>query len=119
MKIIADSPHEWQKSLFTVTNVYFISYTLYYVINTQILWELSSSAHFAIAAKGDLSWSSIVTSPQLICDVMRTRNTGIVTSYFSIVIARANWHKGDLHWWITAVNIDISPPGIHGLACIK
>ena len=64
-------------------------------------------------------WPSIVTSSQLICDVTRTQNTGIVTSYSSIVIARTNWRKGDLHWWITAVNIDISPPGIHGLACKK
>ena len=48
-------------------------------MNTQIRWELSSSAHFAIVAKGSLFWTSIVTSPQLICDVMRTRNTGIVT----------------------------------------
>ena len=62
---------------------------------------------------------SIVTSPQLICDVTRMRDTGIVTSYSSIVIARANWRKGDLHWSITAVNIDIPPPGIHVLACKK
>ena len=48
-------------------------------MNTQIRWELSSSAHFAIVAKGGLFWTSIVTSQQLICDVMRTRNTGIVT----------------------------------------
>ena len=27
--------------------------------------------------------------------------------------------KGDLHYWITAVNIDFSPSGIHGLACKK
>ena len=76
---------------------HFISYTLAYVMNTQIRWKLSSSAHFAIVAKGGFFWPSIVTSPQLICDVMRTRNTGIVTSYLSIVIARANWRKGDLH----------------------
>ena len=38
-------------------------------------------------------WPSIMTSPQLICDIMRTRNTGIVTSYLSIVIARANWRR--------------------------
>ena len=70
---------------------YFISYTLFYVMNT------SSSARFAIVAKGGLFWPSIVTSPQLICDVMQTRNIGIMTSYLSIVIARANWRKGDLH----------------------
>ena len=70
-------------------------------------------------SRGGLFWSNIVMSPQLICDVMKTRKTGIVTSYLSIVIARANWRKGDLLWWITAVNIVISPPGIHGLACKK
>ena len=50
---------------------------------------------------------------------MRTRDTSIVTSYLSIVLARANWRKGDLHKWITTVNIDFSSPGIHGLACKK
>ena len=59
--------------------------------------KLSSSADFAIVAKGGLFWLGIVTSPQLICDVTRRRHTGIVTSYSSIVIARANWRKGDLH----------------------
>ena len=57
-----------------------------------------------------------VTSPQLICDVTRT---SIVTPCSSIVLARANWREGDLHWWITPVNIDFSPPGINGLACKK
>ena len=45
--------------------------------------------------------------------------TGIVTSYLSIVLARADWRKCNLHQWITTVNIDFSPPGIHGLACKK
>ena len=45
----------------------------------------------------DRSWINIVTSSQLICDVMRTRHIGIVTSYSSFVLARANWDKGDLH----------------------
>ena len=39
-------------------------------------------------------WLSIVTPPQLICDITRT---SIVTSYSLIVLAHANWHKGDLH----------------------
>ena len=64
-------------------------------------------------------WLNIVTSSQLICGVTRTRGTGIVTSYSSIVLARANWRKGDLHKWITIVNIDFSPSGIHGLVCKK
>ena len=33
---------------------YFISYMLFYVMNTKIRLELSSSAHFAIVAKGGL-----------------------------------------------------------------
>ena len=50
---------------------------------------------------------------------MRTGDTGIVTSYSLIVIARANRRKSDPHWWITAVNVDIPPRGVHGLACKK
>ena len=97
----------------------FISYTLFYVLNTPFLCKQSSIAHFAIVHNDGLFWLNIVTSSQLICDVTRTGGTGIVTSYSSIVIARANWRKGDLHWWITTANFDFSPPGIHGLACKK
>ena len=43
--------------------------------------------------------------------------TSIVTSYSLIVLAHANWRKGDLHEWITTVNNDFSPHGIHSLAC--
>ena len=75
-------------------------------------------ADFAIVAKDTLFWPSIVTSPQLIYDVTQTC-TSIVTSSSLIVLARSNWRKGDLHKWITTVNIDFSPPGIHGLACKK
>ena len=41
--------------------------------------------HFVVAKDG-LLWLNIVTSSQLICDVTRTRGTGIVTSYWSIVL---------------------------------
>ena len=54
-------------------------------------------ADVAIVAKDGLFWLSIVTSPQLICDLTRTRGAGIVTSYSSIVLARANWNEDDLH----------------------
>ena len=60
-----------------------------------------------------------MTSPQLICDVARTWGTGTVTLYSSIILARANWRKGDLHKCITIVNIDFSPPVIYGLSCMK
>ena len=55
----------------------------------------------------------MVTSPQFICEVTRAWGTGNVTSYSLIVVARVSWRKGDL----TTVNIDFSPPGIHGLTC--
>ena len=120
------SENDWQitsrvtkKSLFTVTNVLFYFLHAICILNTSFRYKQSSIAHFAIVARDGLFWLNIVTSSQLICDVTRTRGTGIVTSYSSIVLARANWHKGDLHQWITTVNIDISPPGIHGLACHK
>ena len=59
-----------------------------------------------------------MTSPHLICDIT-PYGTGIVAPYLSIVLARANWHKNDLHQWITTVNIDFSPLGSHGRACNK
>ena len=59
-------------------------------------------------------WPSIVMSPQLTRGVTKTRGTGTVTSYPSIV-AHTNWRKVDIHQWITT---DLSPPpGIHGVAC--
>ena len=97
---------------------HFIFYTLSCPEHTTLLKQFSI-ADFTIVAKDGLFWLKIVTSQQLIYDVTRTGDTGIVTSYSSIVPARANWHKGDLHQWKTAVNIDFSPPGIHGLACKK
>ena len=86
-----------EKSSFTVTNVvFYFSHAILCHEHTNPL-KLSSNAHFAIVVKDGLFWLSIMTSPQLICDVTRTRDTGIVTSYSSIVIARVNWRKGDLH----------------------
>ena len=99
--------HEWKsllssltsdkKSLFTVTNVsfYFLHAILCHEPTNPLRLIIERS--FRHCCQGGLFWPSIVTSPQLICDVMRTRNTGIVMSYLSIVIARANWHKGELH----------------------
>ena len=76
---------------------HFISYTLSYVPERTIPLKKITIADFAIVAKDGLFWFSIVTSLQLICDVTRTRVTAIVTAYSSVVLARANWHKGDLH----------------------
>ena len=49
----------------------------------------------------------------------RKHGTSIVMSYLSTVLAHANWHKGDLHWWIITANIEFSPSSIHGLPCKK
>ena len=85
-----------QKSLFTVINVLF--YFLHAILCPQQFCQAQLSiADFAIAAKDGRFWLSIVPSPQLICDVMRTWGTGIVKSYSLIFLARATWHKGDLH----------------------
>ena len=98
------SDNHWQitsrvtkKSLFTITNVlfYFLHAILY--LEHTVPLKKTSIAHFAIVARDGLFWLNIVTSSQLICDVKRTRGTGIVTSYSSIVLARANWRKGDIH----------------------
>ena len=98
---------------------YVTSNTPFYVLNTQLRKNQLSIADFAIVTRDGIFWLSIVTSLQLICDVTRTWGTGIVASYSSIVLARANWGKGDPHLCTTTVNIDFAPPSIHGLACKK
>ena len=122
MIFTSDEVTHWQitsqvtkKLLFTVTIV------LFYFLHTiscpkhRILLKTSSIAHFAIVAKDDLFWLSIVMSPQLLSDIMGTRFTSTVMSYSSIVLAK--WRKGYLHKWIATMNIDFSLPGIHCLAC--
>ena len=106
-----------QKSLFMVTNVLF--HFLHAILCPEHTMPLKQLliADFAIVPKDGLSWLSIVTSPELICDIMRTLGTGTVTSYPSIVPACPNWHKSDLHLWITTAIIDFSPSGIHGFVC--
>ena len=86
-----------QKSLYTVTNVLF--YFLHVIACPQNTFFLKTiiDRSFHICRQGRSFWLGIETSPQLICDVKRTRNTSIVTSYSSIVLARANWRKGDLN----------------------
>ena len=86
-----------QQSLLMVTNE--LSYFSHAILCTKHNIPLKQLlvADFAIVGKDGLFWPSIVTSPQLICDVTRTWGTGIVTSYSSIVLARANLRKGDLH----------------------
>ena len=80
------SKNHWQiasrvtlKSLFTVTNVlFYFLHSIWCPEHTIPLKQLSI-ADFAIVAKGSLFWFSILAS------------------YSPIVLARANWRKGDLH----------------------
>ena len=76
-----------KRSFFMVMNVLFYSLHAFYFLNTQICQKQSSIAHFAIVTKDGLFWLSIVTSPQLICDITQTRGTSIVMSYSWIVLA--------------------------------
>ena len=78
-------------------NVLFYFLHAIYVPERTIPLKTIIDCRFAIVAKDGRFWFSIVTPQQLICDVTRTLVTGIVTSYSSIVHARANWRKGDLH----------------------
>ena len=50
---------------------YFISYTLFDVLNTHFRQKQLSIADFAVVAKDSLFLFSIVMSPQLICYVTR------------------------------------------------
>ena len=66
-------------SLFMVTHT--LSYIMHVILWPQLTNLLKTwwkSAHFTIVAKDGPFSLSIVTSPQLICDVTRTRCTGIL-----------------------------------------
>ena len=72
------SGNHWQiasrvtkKSLFTVTNVLFYFLHAIWCPEHSIPPKQLSLADFAVVAKDSLFWLSIVTSPQLICDVTR------------------------------------------------
>ena len=67
-----------------IKNRYYVLFDFLHVIlcpEYTIPLKESPIAHFAIVTKDGLFWLSIVTSSQLICDVTRTRDTSIVTSY--------------------------------------
>ena len=121
VKIIVKSPHEWQTSLFAVTHISLYFCTIFYAfIEHKNPLKQSLIAHFAIFTKYGLFWLGIVASPQFNpWRLAKTQDTGIGTwSYSSFVVACANWRKGD-HQWITILNIEFPPPGVHGLACKK
>ena len=80
-------------SSFMVTNaLFYFLYAIVYPENTIPLKQ-SPITHFAIITKDGLF---IVMSPELICVITQTWGTGIVTSYLLIVLACANWPKGNL-----------------------
>ena len=98
VKIIGKLPHEWPQNHYSWWRMYYyISNMLFHVLNTPFPYKQASISHFAMVTNDGLFWLNIVTSSQLICDITRTRGTGIVTSYSWIVLARANWCKADLH----------------------
>ena len=58
--------------------------------------DLSLSTGWQVVAGNIAEYYYIELIYSLICDVALTQGTGIVTSYSLIVLACANWHKGDL-----------------------
>ena len=86
-----------KKSLFMVTNVLFHFLHTILCPHHTILHKTIINHSFCHCRQRRIFPLSIVTSSQLICDVMPTWVTSIVTSSSSIVLAGANWHKGDLH----------------------
>ena len=87
---------ENKKSLFMVTNV--LSYFLYYFIS----WTHHSATNNHRSLISPLTLRTVISELTLWrhhrwSDVMHMRGTCIVTSYSSIVLAHANWRKGDLH----------------------
>ena len=111
MKIIGKSHQECTKNAL----LYFLSA----ISEHTIPLKQSSIAQFAIVAKDGLFWLSIVTSPQLLSEVTRTRGTGSVMLYLSIVLARANtetemssfwWNFHHwLHWKLSKWQLPVQP----------
>ena len=113
---IAKSLHKWKKKIGTDSNPYIILFLthqtpIHKLIEPTNPLKQSLIADFAIFAKDLALWCQHSS----ICDVKQTWSTGIVMSYLWIVFARANWRKGNFHYWITTMNIDSLSPGIHGL----
>ena len=97
VKIIGKSHHEWPKNRYSWQRMYyFISYTLFYVPGIH---NSAENHHPSLISQLSprTAFSDFVTPPELICDVTLTPDTSIVTSYSSIILAHANWRKGDLH----------------------
>ena len=72
MKIIGKSHHEWPQNRYSRyrMNLFYFLHAIWcpeHTIPIKQPWI----AYFAIVAKDSLFWFSIVTSPQLICDVTR------------------------------------------------
>ena len=80
---------KWQKIM--IANKLYIIYFLHPILFT---YKSTKTNHQWIIRHCRQRWLFIVMSPQLICDVMPTC---IVTSYSSMVLTCANWHKVDLH----------------------
>ena len=96
VKIIGKPHHEWLQNRYSRNECIILFLHAILCPEHTIPLKQLSITDFAIVAKDGLFWLSIVTSPQLICDVMRAWGTGIVTSFSSIVLARVIWRKGDL-----------------------
>ena len=121
MKIFGKSHHEWpKKSLFTVRNV------LFYFLHAILCPEHNSTKNKHRSLISPLSPTTVF--PDLVLWhhqswSMTSRDPKVLALWLpwhsSIVLALANWHKGDLHEWITTVNINFSPPGINSLECKK
>ena len=57
----------------------------------------------------NVGWSSLASHKRAVL--------GIVKSYSTSVLARANWCNIYIHLWITTVNIDVPLLGFHGVIC--
>ena len=109
--------HPWQNRLiFTVTHTLFLFFTCYFMARSSTQphsptrfpphtppqlhphpLKQSPIIHFPIFAKDGLFDLALWRHHSSTCNVTRTRGYGIATSHSSIVLARINWCKGDLH----------------------
>ena len=117
LRLFANNFIEWlasrvtQKSFFMVTNV------LFNFSRAILCHEHTIPLKTIIDRWFHQSLKTVFSALALWCHhnwFVASRERGVLV--FGRHIRRLSLHE---HYWITTVNIDFSPPGIHGLACTK
>ena len=110
MKINGKSHHEWHKTVIH-GNKYIILFLTRYLMSLTHIFSKNNHRSLISQLSPRTGFYDLTLWRHHNCSVTsREREILALTSYSSIVLARAYWRKGDRHYWITTVNIDFSSP---------